>query len=146
MDDIMIRPAEPDEYGDIIGLLGRNGLPTADIAQGRPFFLLALIGGKIAGCAGLEGSGSTGLLRSLAVEPGFRSGGVGSALYAGILERARGESMDELYLLTTEAEAYFSGKGFKRIERSQVPDAIASTREFRSLCPSTAICMRFALR
>jgi len=38
-----------------------------------------------------------------------------------------------------------SARGVERIERGEVPAAIASTQQFRSLCPKTAACFRRAL-
>jgi len=44
----------------------------------------------------------------------------------------------EIYLLTTTAEAYFSRRGYTRVERASAPTAIAATRQFSDLCPSSS--------
>jgi N-acetylglutamate synthase-like GNAT family acetyltransferase len=52
----------------------------------------------------------------------------------------------QFYLLTTTAEAFFARRGFRKIARQSVPAAIGDTREFKSLCPSSAICMTRAVQ
>jgi amino-acid N-acetyltransferase len=51
------------------------------------------------------------------------------------------QGIKELYLLTNTAEGFFSKIGFNKVERDNVPDSIRATKEFQSLCPSTAACM-----
>lgn len=58
------------------------------------------------------------------------------------VERARVLGVKTLYALTTTAETFASAQGFVRIPRAEVPGAIGSLPQFRSLCPMTAVCMR----
>jgi N-acetylglutamate synthase-like GNAT family acetyltransferase len=44
-------------------------------------------------------------------------------------------------LLTETAETFFRRLGYTVIERDQAPSAVASSAEFRTLCPATAVCM-----
>lgn len=46
-----------------------------------------------------------------------------------------------LFLLTTTANEYFSGMGYRSVRRSEAPSPIRSTSQFSSLCPATAVCM-----
>jgi amino-acid N-acetyltransferase len=46
-----------------------------------------------------------------------------------------------LYLLTTTADRFFAGLGFRRLQREMAPLAIKSTSQFSSLCPATAVLM-----
>ena len=41
----------------------------------------------------------------------------------------------------TTAERFFEYLGYRRIGREETPKAIRNSREFSSLCPSTAIVM-----
>jgi quercetin dioxygenase-like cupin family protein len=58
-----------------------------------------------------------------------------------MVSRARLLGVEQLFLLTTDAERYFAALGFKRTGRSEAPAQIQSTSQFRSLCPKSAVCM-----
>lgn len=137
-----LRAAEPADEAGIRSLLASAGLPSSDIALARQDFVLALQGGVLVGCAGLEVYGDAGLLRSYAVVPERRNGGLGAALHARVLALAASRGVRTAYLLTTTAERFFARAGFERIERAEVPAAVAASPEFRTLCPATAVCMR----
>jgi amino-acid N-acetyltransferase len=55
--------------------------------------------------------------------------------------RAEERGLRALYLLTMTAEHYFPRFGFAPVERGAVPAEIATTLEFRSACPASAIAM-----
>lgn len=116
-------------------------LPHEDIADHLHHFLLAKHEDHLVGVVGLEVYGEFGLLRSLAVAAPHRGKGVGKMLYENLMAYARLQGVKELYLLTTTAEAIFARFGFIQVDRNSVPEPIQSTREFQSLCPSTAVCM-----
>lgn len=132
----------------IVGLLNEAGLPTGDLADGLPgrFLVVEDALGALVGVVGLELSGRTGLLRSLAVAPAWR----GQAIAARLVERceveARAAGADELYLLTTSAADYFLRRAYAIVARDEVPAAIAQHAQFRSLCPASARCLRKTLR
>lgn len=132
-----IRPAA--EMGSIRRLLDSCGLPTADLAGGlSPRFLGAFDGETLAGTVGLEIYGETGLLRSLAVDPRYRGGGLGARLLAAAELFAREHGVSALYLLTVTAEPFFRSRGYRRVPREEAPAAIRGTSEFSALCPQTA--------
>jgi len=134
--------ASPDDLAAVTGLLQACGLPYQDLTPGdMREFLVIPAEGELAACAGLQLFGASALLRSLAVRPPLRLHGVGRQL-CGMLEgRARENGIHSLYLLTTDAEKYFSRRGYVRCERDAVPAAVRASAEFRSLCPSSAVCM-----
>ncbi len=125
----------------ILSLLQASALPFSDILWENTHFWTAHRGAEMLGCIGLEKYGNKGLLRSFAVEPGSRNKGIGGKLLQQLLEAAPGLELQEIYLLTTTAEAYFSQKGFSPINRADTPDAIKLTSEFSSVCPSSAVVM-----
>jgi amino-acid N-acetyltransferase len=90
---------------------------------------------------GLEIYGEAALLRSLVVSAAARTQGLGSALVRHAEEYAAAHQVRALYLLTSTAEAYFERRGYRRIDRSEAPPSIQSTREFASLCPSSSAFM-----
>ena len=46
-----------------------------------------------------------------------------------------------MFLLTTTAESYFGKRGYSTTSREAVPEAIRNTKEFASVCPSSAVVM-----
>jgi amino-acid N-acetyltransferase len=81
------------------------------------------------------------LLRSVAVEPAWRSQGIGTALVTRVISDAEARGIRALYLLTTTAERYFPSFGFHPIAREEVPEDVRETAEFRDACPASAIVM-----
>jgi amino-acid N-acetyltransferase len=139
--DNTITPAAPADGPAIASMLRAADLPYEDIAPHLGHFFVARKGGVVVGAVGLEVHGPDGLLRSLGVAPAYRGHGLGDELVRR-LERAAAEwGVAQLWLLTTTAEAFFARRGFRVTPRTAVPTEIAATHEFKSLCPSTAICM-----
>lgn len=135
--------AEPDDEGTIRLLLSQAELPHEDLEPDHleHFLVIREATGTVIGVIGLEPAGQDALLRSLAVSSTSRGQGLGKLLTASIEEHARELGVRRLYMLTTTADKFFDRFGYRRIPRESVPEAIASTREFASLCPSTAVCM-----
>jgi len=143
--DVKFAVASPSALGPIRALLGRLHLPAEDVGQQNQTFLTAHAGAELVGCVGLERYGSDALVRSLAVVPRMQGAGLGKALYLRARDESRRAGTRELYLLTTTAAPFFEKVGFERIDRALVPAAIASSAEFRSLCPASAVCMRLKI-
>lgn len=125
-----------------IALLTAAGLPTADLAAEHfAHFIACGPEDSPAAVIGLELYGEVALLRSLVVSPAARGKGYGGALVAEIEAYAQRLGVRELYLLTNSAETFFSRRGYSKLERADVPEAIRQTAEFSSLCPASAACM-----
>ena len=138
---IVIRAASEEDVPAIQGLLRDSDLPADDAGEHWKTFLVAVSGSEVIGTVGLEITGSSGLLRSLVVVKNLRGIGIGKNLYEEIVERARLLGVRELGLLTTTAEGFFSREGFRKQEASNIPAYIASSKEYRIFCPSTAVIM-----
>jgi N-acetylglutamate synthase-like GNAT family acetyltransferase len=136
-----IASASSADRDEIARLLDACALPSSDIDAHLSRFFVARDDGRIVGCIGLEATGDDALLRSLAVAPDQRGKGIARRLYARLIGQARGLGVSQLYLLTTGAEPFFEMLGFRAVGRDDVPAAIRSTEQFRSLCPSTATCL-----
>lgn len=133
----------PVDAGDsrLRAALGTAGLPTADLdTAAARFFAAADADGPI-GWGGLEGEGSDRLLRSLVVVEGGRGQGRGRALLAALETEARRTGARRLWLLTTSAADFFAAAGWRRVDRSVAPAAIAATSQFATLCPASAVCL-----
>jgi amino-acid N-acetyltransferase len=142
-----MRAATKMDIRHIRALLVDAGLPIDDLdtASGLQFSVVE-DRGELAGAIGLERHGTVGLLRSLVVAPTHRKYGLGRLLVAGVERQASEAGVALLVLLTQTAEAYFTGLGYIVIERVHAPNEIKDTAQFRSLCPSSAICMTKILR
>lgn len=136
-----IQFAKPEDFEEIRDLLKSANLPFEDIENGIGHFLLARNEEELIGCVGLQIRDHNALLRSLAVSEKERNRGLGKALVQEILEYASRLNLHNIYLLTTTAKHFFVKHGFVETDRKDAPDAIRTTSEFSSLCPSTAVFM-----
>ncbi len=137
-------------------LLAAAGLPTAGLEQAvllvardepAAFAAGSPAGeGPVVGAIGLEPYGRAGVLRSLVVAPEQRGRGVGAALVARLLELADARGVEELWLLTTTAAAFFARFGFVPAQRDAAPPGVRDSVEFREICPASAACLRLNLR
>jgi len=141
MTDIQYSSATSGDLPAIQALLASWRLPADGIELVGDNCLVAKVDSKLVGTVALEPYGRAALLRSLAVAPDGRGRSLGRKLCARIVSQARLLGVEELYLLTTDAERYFATLGFRRIERSETPAQIQATAQFHSLCPKSAVCM-----
>jgi amino-acid N-acetyltransferase len=141
VEEIQFTFSDLDEADSIKKLLNECSLPDEDIVNHLPHFIVAKGGHDLIGVIGLEVYDKVGLLRSLAVREAYREKGIAKSLYARLLAYAHLQGIEELFLLTNTAEVFFSKIGFKKVDRDNAPDPIKATKEFQSLCPSTAVCM-----
>lgn len=125
----------------IAALLQQAGLPHEDFAPHLGHFIVARRSGVLVGAVGAEVCGPDALLRSLVVAPGQRGAGLGDALLRRLEAEAAAWGVTRWWLLTTTAEAFFRKRGFRTTARSEAPERIAATEEFRGLCPSVAVCL-----
>ena len=116
-------------------------LPTAGVNEWWSLFTVAEAEGRIIGAAGLERYADGALLRSVAVQPAWRSSGLGRMLVDAALDTARRAGSRDVYLLTTTAEHYFPRLGFTAIPRESVPASVQASVEFREACPASAVAM-----
>lgn len=139
-------PSSKDEL-QIRKLLTLCELPQKDITpEGLHHFLVLKEKEKIIGVVGLEVFGPFGLLRSLAVDPKYRSRGFAPRLIERMEAYAVSLNIEILYLLTMTAEGFFAKYGYQKVERKSAPPVIRGTTEFGSLCPISAVCMVKSLK
>ena len=136
-----IRNAMDADLPAVESLLAANDLPIEGVRDNFAGFLVADDEGVVVGTIGLESFDSVALLRSAVVARDHRGTGVGRQLVEHAVERAEREGVNDLYLLTTTAENYFQRFGFRPTDRTEVPDALKASAEFRGACPDTAVAM-----
>ena len=134
-------PAKSADFPEIEKLLSAMGLPSADIVGYLNNFIIARVGKKIVGVVGMELYEEACLLRSLAVLPDHRGKGVARELFRRIVFHAKKTGVKEVYLLTMTTETLCKKWGFKKIARSKVPRQVLASKEFKGLCPRSAVCM-----
>lgn len=122
-----------------------EGLPEPEPAPNRRWWASMEASGETVGVVGVELYGRTALLRSLVVEPSHRRQGQGEALVWTALGHLRTHGVEEVFLLTETAAAFFAGWGFAPVARDQVPAELTASDELRGACPETATVMRLAL-
>lgn len=124
-------------------LLQSCELSTEDVTpEMLEHFLVAHLDKALVGCVGLEVlEGEVGLLRSVAVDEAHRGTGLGKELVEAMEEHARKQGVQELYLLTTTADAFFTSLGYRKLTREAAPAGIAATTQFSELCPSSSCLM-----
>jgi len=136
-----VRPAAPADLAAIERLLTASSLPLDGVRDALADFVVAEADDDIVGVAGLEIRCNDALLRSVAVDPDWRSHGLGRALVTRVISDAEARGIRALYLLTTTAEHYFPSFGFRQIAREEVPADVRETTEFSSACPASATVM-----
>ena len=120
-------------------------LPADDIdLPGRTFFEFSR-DGETVGWGGFETHGTDGLLRSMVVEPAYRSKGVGAEVLRVIEAIAAEQGIARFHLLTTTASSNFEQQGYAVNQRVSAPPLISQTEQFMGLCPGSACYMCKAL-
>jgi len=130
---------------DIEALLERCALPFSDCSEHIQNFVGVIKSENLIAIGALQYVDSVALLRSIAVHPDSRGQGLASAITHHLIDQARSREVRQLYILTETAESYFSQFGFYSIPRKSAPVRIQATRQFESLCPSSAQLMRLDL-
>jgi amino-acid N-acetyltransferase len=144
---IGIRPADAALDGEAVSRLLAEAklVPLSAASQFGPQYAIALAGDQVIGVAGVEVHGSDGLLRSVCLDPQYRSLRLGAALVENRIQWARAQGLRSVYLLTTTATKYWPRFGFVTIERSGVPPGIAQSHEWSSECPAESTAMKLDL-
>jgi len=138
-----VQRATPADLPIVRALLAEARLPVEDFEQASnlAFWVVRSRTGSPVATIGLERHGQTGLLRSLVVAPAQRGRRLGETLVGALEAQARATGITQLVLLTETAESFFGRLGYAAIDRDHAPSAVASSAEFRTLCPATAVCM-----
>lgn len=98
---------------------------------------------NVVGCAGFDRiSERHGLVRSLAVLPGFRKQHIGRQLVLRVLTHAGECGVQNLYLLTDRAREYFAQLGFVSCSPDCVPETVRTAARFRALYQPDVVLMR----
>jgi len=145
-DTFAIRAATPDDLPAVHTLLLAAGLPVDGVdEQFGDAYAVAVCDGAVIGVEGMEVHGTSGLLRSAAVDGAWRGRHVGEALTNDRLQWARARGLHDVWLLTNTAADYFPRFGFERVDRASAPEAVRQSRQFAETICASAAAMRRAL-
>ena len=139
---IALGPAGLDE---VRAFLRAVGLPHDDLGLVAAEVRVARRDGRLVGTVAVERYGSHGLLRSLAVAPDQRGLGLGGRLADDAEAVGRALGLHSMVLLTETAAPFFEARGYVRVPRSEVPEAVRQSGQFRGACCASAVCMRMLL-
>ena len=134
--------AKAIDLSEILDLLQSLGLPVVGVKEHLENFFLIRKGNEIIACSGIEIYKNIGLLRSVAVKPGYQGQGLGIYLTENMLSYVKEKQCKELYLLTNTASNFFVKFGFQQITKDKVNPMIKQSTEFKGACPDTAIIMK----
>jgi amino-acid N-acetyltransferase len=138
---ITIGPASGGDLAAIKQLLVASLLPSRDVGGANQRFIAASESGRLIGCAGLQVAGPDGLVRSMAVHWTRRNAGLGSRLHARLLFEAALAGVRTLYVVTSTAEDFFAGHGFRKIAAHAVPPELQRSEEFAAFVPGGSAVM-----
>ena len=139
---LLATPLQAWERDGLRAALTGAGLPADDVDEPRLLFWRFETYEDIpVGFGGLELYGADALLRSVVTLPPLRQVGMGGAIVAALEAEAHANNCRAVYLLTMTEADFFARQGYAECARSDVPEAIRATRQFASLCPSTATVM-----
>ena len=127
---------------EMINLLQSNNLPTEDLPSSLDEFYAAIDEGRVVGLIGMERYTHYGLLRSMVVHPTYRNRHIAEKLVQLLEQTAHASGITAMYLLTETAPQYFERKGYQKIAREEVPEALQASSEFSHVCPVSAIVMK----
>lgn len=98
-----------DAFPAFVEALKAAALPTDDLDGGARFYV-AQAGGAAVAFGGLEGTGPDQLIRSVVVTAASRAGGHGRQVAQALIEQARTDGAERLWLLTTSADGFFANR------------------------------------
>jgi glycerol-1-phosphatase len=94
--------------------------------------------GRVLATAAVEHAGpGTGILRSVAVTPEARGAGLGALAVAHAVHR--GGDLTALFLFTENATGFFAELGFRRVERTSLPQQVADGAQATTCVDATAM-------
>jgi amino-acid N-acetyltransferase len=144
--DLRIRMAAPEEWPEVVQVLRRCGLPVTEQEPRADAYHVALLERRIVGCAGGETYGGSFVVRSVAVLPEYRDGGIASHLVSTLLMRARANGCRHAVLLSAVCPAYFARYGFALKPAEQLPADVQASPDFTGRGTPPSMCMHCELR
>ncbi len=123
-----IRKAFLGDIPDLLGLINRYAsqgvmLPRTEfeMAENIRDFVVGIEDGRMVGCGALHFyTPYSGEVRSLAVEPGLKTRGIGRGIVEALEEEARFNQLFDIFAFTYVA-GFFRKLGFEEVDRGELP-------------------------
>ena len=123
-----IRKAFLTDIPDLLGLINSYAsqgvmLPRTEfeMAENIRDFVVGIEGGRMVGCGALHFyTPYSGEVRSLAVEPGLKTRGIGRGIVEALEEEARFNQLFDIFAFTYVA-GFFRKLGFEEVDRGELP-------------------------
>lgn len=142
---LVLRSLAPDD-ANFITALKDAGLITEELDGPQSAnFVFASKTGQAVAYGGYNVLADIAMLRSVTVLPQWRGQGIGARMVTALISQLQGINVKAVYLLTEDADVFFSSLGFFAIGRDEVPQAIRDTGQFARHCPDDAVLMVRAL-
>ena len=126
-----LRPADVEQFTAFLTVadLTLSGLDDPNVR----LWLLRGTSGEIIGSTGYELSngGADAIVRSVAVSPGARGGGIGTRLATHAIDAARSEGVARAWLFSRRSGAFWQGLGFEPANRNELAEALIDTHQVR---------------
>lgn len=135
------RPATDADAAAVDCLLEEAGLATGVERRLDATIVVTDGGADVVATAAVVGAPPVLVLRSVAVAPRHRGSGLGTLVVAHAAARARAAGADALALFTETAPGFFSGLGFRHVERGELPKEVANGEQAREECAAAAAAM-----
>ncbi len=140
-----VRPATGPDLPAIAQLLHEGGLHAGAARERLGRTVVSQSDRRVMATAAWEPVGEEVLLRSVAVSREARGAGIGMLVVAAALRQAARSGAGDVYLVTTDAEGFFTRCGFRTIPREELPAPVAGHRQLTRDCPTSAPAMRLTL-
>jgi arsenate reductase (thioredoxin) len=136
----MFEIARVEDLPFIVEILTQNSLPTEDLNSHIKLFVWREQN-EIMGTSGLEIFNTEALLRSVSIKKDQQRKGIGKLLVENTEATAQNLGIQNLFLLTTSASAFFDKLGYQTTSRTAAPASIQQSSQFKGVCPSSATLM-----
>jgi amino-acid N-acetyltransferase len=117
----------------IVALLEAAHLPARELEQHLDNVVVAEQDGRVVACGGLEAyaDGTSGLVRSMAVDESLQGSGVGSRIMEWVLDRAKALGITQLLLFTMDAHDFYLRFGFTDATLDDFPEGARQSFQYR---------------
>ncbi len=138
------RQATPDDVGAIRSLLQAEGLQAHGLENRIDG---TIVSGErpdehaIDATACLQTEHGFAILRSVAVRKSLQGKGLGMLAVASACARARAQGLHHVSLFTEAAISFFERLGFRKVDRSDLPEPVRASSHAAEECAATAVAM-----
>ena len=138
--------AGSDDVAEVAALLSEVGLGTQGVKDRTDH---TIVSRGSAGAAEIDATACLlpeqgfGILRSVAVRKGLQGKGLGILVVAAAIREARGKGITHVSLFTETALPFFERLGFRKVDRTELPEPVRASVHATEECADTATAMVF---